>query len=62
MRKAILFGFVSALISAFLTKTFIRRSELNVASKAKGDREDRRLGMVIGVFGSPFLITSIFFW
>ena len=54
-------GFGSALISAFLMKTFIRRSELNVTSTDEGDREERRLGMMIGVFGSPFLVTSIIF-
>ncbi|ASF41003.1 hypothetical protein CEH05_18295 [Halobacillus halophilus] len=54
-------GFGSALISAFLMKTFIRRSELNVASTDKGDREERRLGMMIGIFGAPFLVTSIIF-
>ncbi|MGP4063239.1 hypothetical protein [Halobacillus sp. H74] len=52
-------GFGSAFISAFLMKIFIRRSELNVASEDRGGREDRRLGMVIGIFGSPFLVTSI---
>ena len=32
-------------------KMFIRRSDLNVTSADKGDRDERRLGIIIGIFG-----------